>query len=163
MVTNFLVFVALQVLVFKNFVLFDVGFNFVYLIFLLLLPLEIGYLTLMLLGFGTGLVVDVFYNTMGIQASACVLLAFLRPYWVSLITPRSGYEVNALPSVHSFGLSWFITYAAPLIFLHHAAVFFVEAGGSDFFWTTMLKTFASCIFSLVFIISIQYLFFNNRR
>ena len=162
-VTNFLIFVGLQVLVFKNFVLFDVGFSFVYLIFLLLLPLEVGYLTVMLLGFGTGLLVDVFYNTLGIHAAASVLLCFLRPFWANVVTPRSGYEVGVLPSLRAFGIGWFLTYSAPLIIIHHAAVFFLEAGGTSLIGQTLLKTLASSVFSLVFIISIQYLFFSNRR
>ncbi len=162
-ITNFLIFVTLQVTVFKNFVLFDVGFTFVYLIFLLLLPLELGYLTVMFLGFGTGLIVDIFYNTLGIHASACVLLAFLRPFWANTVTPRSGYEVNVLPAVRSFGLIWFVTYAFPLIFLHHGMLFFIEAGGVRSLATILLKTLTSSVLSLAFIVSIQYLFFSNRK
>ena len=162
MVTNFLVFVTLQVLVFKNFVLFDVGFSFVYLIFLLLLPVEMGFITVMLLGFGTGLIVDVFYGTLGIHASACVLLTFIRPFWAKAVTPRSGYEVNVLPTVYAFGGLWFINYAFPLLLIHHAAFFIIEAGGFQFIGTTLLKTLTSSIFSLVFIVSIQYLFFSKK-
>jgi len=163
-ITNFLVFITLQVLVFKNFVLFDVGFSFVYLIFLLLLPLEIGFLAVMLLGFGTGLIVDIFYNTLGIHASASVLLTFLRPFWAKVITPRSGnYEVNVLPTVQAYGASWFITYALPLLFAHHAVFFFLEAGGFQLIGTTLLKILTSSFFSLVFIVSIQYLFFSNKK
>ncbi len=162
-VTNFLVYVTLQVLVFQNLVVFDVGFVFVYIIFLLLLPMELSFSGIMLLGFATGTIVDVFYNTLGIHASACVLLAFVRPYWTRLVTPRSGYEVGVLPTLNSFGLGWFITYALPLIFIHHSTVFIIEAGGINFLSMSLLKGLASSILSLVFIVAIQYLFFKNQR
>ena len=163
MITNFLVFMTLQVFVFKNFVIFDVGFSYIYLIFLLLLPIELSFMTVMLLGFGTGLIVDIFYNTLGIHASACVLLTFIRPFWANAVTPRSGYEVNILPTVHAFGPIWFVTYAFPLLLVHHAAFFFIEAGGTKLLGATLLKTIVSSIFSLVFIISIQYLFFRKKQ
>jgi hypothetical protein len=162
--TNFLVFIALQIFAFKNFVLFDVGFSFVYLICLLLLPIEFGFLAVMFLGFGTGLIVDIFYNTLGIHASACVAMAFIRPFWAKVITPRSGnYEVNVIPTVHAYGAPWFISYAYPLLIIHHVVFFFIEAGGFEFLGHTLLKILVSSALSLVFIISIQYLFFAKQK
>lgn len=162
--SNFLIFMVLQVLVFKNFVLFDVGFSFVYLICLLLLPFEFGFLTVMFLAFGTGLIVDVFSNTLGIHASACVALAFVRPFWIKVITPRSGnYEINVLPTVHSYGSVWFISYAFPLLLIHHIVFFFIEAGGFHYLGPTILKIIVSSSLSLVFILSIQYLFFDKQK
>lgn len=162
--TNFLIFMVLQVLVFKNFVLFEVGFSFVYLICLLLLPIEFGFLSVMFLAFGTGLIVDIFSNSLGIHASACVVLAFVRPFWLKVITPRSGnYEVNVLPTVHSYGASWFISYAFPLLLIHNIVFFFIEAGGFHFLGPTILKIIVSSCLSLVFILSIQYLFFDKQK
>jgi len=118
----------------------------------------------MFLGFGTGLIVDIYYNTLGIHASACVALAFIRPFWAKIITPRSGnYEANVIPTVHAYGAPWFISYAFPLLIIHHAVFFLIEAGGTQFLGSTLLKILVSSTLSLVFIISIQYLFFNKKK
>ncbi|MEO0332548.1 MAG: Rod shape-determining protein MreD, partial [Bacteroidota bacterium] len=60
---NFVIFFIIQILVVRKLVLFDVAFCYVYLAFLLLLPIELSVMTAMLLGFITGLFVDIFYNT----------------------------------------------------------------------------------------------------
>ena len=74
----FLAYVAIQVLFVRNLVLFDTAFCFVYVAFLLLIPLETGPLILMLLGFLTGFVIDIFYDSLGIHSAACVLLTFIQ-------------------------------------------------------------------------------------
>lgn len=162
-IANFSLFVTLQVLIFRNLVLFDISFVFVYLTFLLLLPVELPKTWAMILGFVTGLVVDIFSNTMGIQAFSSVLLMFLRPNWLNFVTPRSGYESGDLPMIRSFGIPWFVWYAFPLVLLHHLTVFFIEAGGTQLFGQTLLKSLASSVFSLVFIICMQYLFYSNTK
>src|SRR4028118_1471244 len=90
----FIIYITLQVILIRNMVLFDVGFCFVYIAFLLLLPFDISKVMLLILGFSTGLLVDVFYDTIGIHAAACTLLAYIRPYVIMFTTPRGGYEAN---------------------------------------------------------------------
>ena len=162
-IISFFIFCLLQILIFKNAVLFDVSFCFVYLIFLLLLPVELPLVTGMVLGFITGLTIDVFYNSLGIHAAASVLFMFLRPFWLKILTPRSGYETSGLPTVKTFDLVWFILYAGPLILVHLLLVFFIETGGFQLIGLTLLKTVSSSVFSLVFIVSIQYLFYPSRK
>ena len=162
-IASFFIFCLLQILIFKNAVLFNVGFCFIYLAFLLLLPVELALVTGMVLGFLTGLTIDIFYNSLGIHAAASVFLMFLRPFWLNVLTPRSGYETGGLPAIKTFGFLWFMLYAGPLILAHLLIVFFVETGGFQLVGLTLLKTVSSSVFSLVFIISIQYLFYPSRK
>jgi hypothetical protein len=160
---QFILFTALQVLVFRNLVLFDSGFPFIYIAFLLFLPIDIPVVLLLLLGFGLGMAVDVFYDTMGIHAAACVLLAFLRPYVLYLLIPRDGYDANDSANVHVMGWRWFLTYALLLIFMHHLAVFFLEMGGLRMWWSTLGKAVVSTFFTSTVIVITQLLFFSSRR
>ena len=75
----FFLYVLLQLLLVRNLVLFDYGFCFIYVAAVLLLPYEISLTLLLLIAFVTGIVVDTFYNTLGIHAAATVLMAYLRP------------------------------------------------------------------------------------
>jgi len=159
LIFSFILLMLAQVFIFRNFVLFQVGFSFVYLLFLLSLPSEIGFSGGMILGLISGLIVDLFFQTLGIHASAAVFIMFIRPFWMGIILPRSGYDVSDLMTVNNYGASWFIGYAAPLIFSYCCIVFFVEAGTAQFFWHTISKALVSTLITLVFVIFTQYLFY----
>lgn len=162
-IINFIAFVLLQVMLFKNIALFDTSFCFVYIAFILLLPVETDRILLMILALATGLIIDVFYNSLGIHASAMVLIAFLRHYWLNIITPQGGFDGNISPSVKNMGGQWFTTYALPLIFVHHFTMFFTETGGFQMFGFTILKVIMSTLFTFIVIIIGQYLLTKKRR
>jgi len=159
----FLVYVLVQVAIFENIVLFNKAFCFLYIAFLLVLPLELGRITLMLIGFVTGISVDIFYDSLGIHTAASVLIMYLRPHWLNLITPRGGYENLSIPTLKSVGLDWFSTYAFPLVLIHSFALFYIEAGGFHMFFYTFLKVLFSSVLTFTIIIITQYLFYSGRR
>src|SRR3954463_6991862 len=96
-VISFFVYLFYQVLILKNVVLFHTSFCFLYLAYLLLLPVESNPLFLMAIGFIMGFFVDVFYDSLGLHALACVLITYIRNYWLNMITPQGGYDSNAIP------------------------------------------------------------------
>ena len=159
----FFVYVLAQALVFKNFVLFNTAFCFLYIFFILLLPVEFNILLLMLLGFALGFSIDIFFDSLGLHAFSMVLVAYARNYWLASITPQGGYDVGVQPSLSAYGLQWFMVYTIPLMLLHHFTVFFIEAAGFHLFWHTMLKVMTSLLFTLTIAIILQYLSFGRRR
>ncbi|MBC8112133.1 MAG: Rod shape-determining protein MreD [Verrucomicrobia bacterium] len=162
-VFSFLIYIFVQVLLMRYFVLFEgVAACFVYISFLLLLPFETGSVLLLLLGFATGLLTDIFYDTLGIHAAACVMLAFLRPLVIRLLTPRGGYEDNSIISLNYMGISWFVPYAFLLVLVHHLVLFFAEAAKLSLFFPTLLKVVASSLFTTLLIVILQYLFYKNK-
>jgi len=159
----FFVYVLVQVLLLRNLVLFNSAFCFLYIAFILLLPIELNTLVLMIIGFALGFTIDIFYDSMGLHAMATVLVAYLRNYWMATITPQGGYDSGSSATISSNGLQWFIVYTMPLIFIHHVILFFVEASGFALFWYTMLKIVASLMFTMTVIILLQYLSPQSRR
>lgn len=159
----FFLYVALQVLLVKNMVLFNVAFCFIYVTFLLLLPFETSAVLLLFLGFGTGLIVDVFYDTLGIHTAACVFIAFLRPIVIRLITPRGGYDQNVQLSLQSMGGDWFLPYILILVFIHHAVLFLIEASSTELLFFTLLKIASSTVFTCVLIYIFQYLLHSPKK
>ena len=162
-IISFIFIVPLQVLIFRNFVLYGTGFNFFYLFCLLLLPVELSAITGMLIAFFTGLLIDLFYHTLGIHAAASVLFMFLRYYWLRFNGPRSGYEVNHFPTIPNYGFGWYITYALPLIFIHSTAVFLLEAGNLSIAGQSLLRGLITALISFIFIVLTQYFFFKKAR
>lgn len=162
-ILSFFLYVLIQVLFFKNLVLFDTAFCFVYVGFLLLLPVETGVLGLMFLGFIMGITMDIFFDSLGIHAASSVFIMFFRNYWLNLLTPQGGYESGARPTVHLNGWQWFGFYTLPLIFIHHCVLFFISSAGFGLFGFTLSKAFFSTWFTFAVILISQYLFYKKRR
>ncbi|HTE31615.1 MAG TPA: hypothetical protein VK666_14635 [Chryseolinea sp.] len=161
-IISFFIYLLYQVLILQNVVLFHTAFCFLYIAYLLLLPVETNPLTLMGIGFIMGLAVDMFYDSVGLHAFACIMIMYLRNYWLNNLTPQGGYDSGDSPSLSLNGLQWFTVYAAPLVLIHHAALFFAEAGGFSMFWFTLWKIITSTLFTLLVILIAQFLFPSRR-
>jgi rod shape-determining protein MreD len=152
-----LLFTVLQLTLFKNILLLDYASCFIYIGFILLLPIHTTLSVSMLMAFGLGLLMDVFYNTPGINASASILVAYLRDRVIRLLTPAGGYDGSAVVSVSYLGFIWFIKYATLLIFVHHFYFFALESWDLSRFFEIMLRTICSSLFTLGILTMIQYL------
>ena len=160
---RFALYAAVQVLLISRLVLFDLGWCFLYLGFLLFLPLRTPIVVQLLLSFGMGLAMDIFYDTGGLHAAAAVLLGFLRPWVLRILTPRDGYDSGDTVNVHQMGWQWFGVYLLLLVVLHHTAFFVLELGSFQHFGTTLGKILVSALFTSVALLIIQLLFYPVRR
>jgi magnesium-transporting ATPase (P-type) len=116
----------------------------------------------MLIGFLMGFCVDIFYDSLGLHAFACVFVMYVRNYYLTGITPQGGYDNSATPSIATNGIQWFLVYTFPLVFLHHAVLFFAEAGGFGMFWFTLWKIITSALFTTLVTVIVQFLFPSGR-
>jgi hypothetical protein len=162
-VIYFFLYLLAQVLFLKNLVLFDTSFCLLYVAFILLLPIEMNNLVLMGIAFLLGFCIDIFYDSLGLHAFSLVVIAYVRNYWLSSITPQGGYDSGAGPTLAVNGFQWFLVYVVPMVFLHHTVLFFVEAGGFGMFWFTMLKIVSSLLFTISVMVMLQYLGLPRRR
>ena len=153
----------LQVLIFNHLNLGGYINPFPYIYLILILPISIGRIQLLLIGFLLGLTIDVFSDTGGLHAAATTLMAFYRPLYLKAQSPREGYESAAVPHVKLFGLIWFLPYAVLMVVIHHTALFYLEVFRFSEFFHTLLKTLLSSILTLAFIFLAEYLFVSTRR
>lgn len=151
----FFVYVFIQVFFAKNLELFGIAFCFIYINYLLIFPLEIDKVLLLILGFVLGFLIDIFYDTLGIHSAACVLVAFIRPIVVRLMTSKQ--EILAI-SIKEAGFRWFLTYSLILVGIHHFILFVLQRFNFGMFPGTLLKSVASTLFTVLVIILIQYSF-----
>jgi hypothetical protein len=162
--TLLLLFLGLiQIMFLKNLALFGVAFCFLYLLGILNLPITISHVPLILISFGLGLIVDIFYDTIGIHAASATLLSFLRPYWLKAISPTGGYDDSAKPNLPEMGIVWYMSYSLPLIFAFSLVFFTADQWGTEGFFGVLYKSFLSSIFTVVLAIIVQLLFFKRRR
>jgi hypothetical protein len=162
-IIGYLGLVLFQVLVLNN---LDLSFYinpYVYPFFVLVLPFRMQHWLLMVIAFFAGLVLDAFASTASIHAAALVLLAFVRPYWINIITPKGGYETEERPHIRGLGFSWFALYTLGLIFLHHFFYFFLEVFSLSFVFSTIAKAMLSALVSTILIVLMAYLFSRERK
>lgn len=151
-----------QVLVLNHIELHGFISPFIYPLALLMLPLDTPRWLLMIIGFFTGLFVDIFASTPGLHASACVFLGYIRPIITNLNRPPGDYETSHQPNIESLGVNWFLIYAAIAVSFHHIFYFFVEVYSLAYFFSTMARIIGSVIFSVMLMMLYQYLFYGRR-
>jgi len=160
---RFILFIFLQGLILNDLNLFDgMAIPYLYIMFILMLPIEIPRWLELILGFICGLVMDMFTNTIGIHASACATLAFIRPIYLKSIAPRDGYEFGQKPTIPQMGFAWYVKYAGVLILIHHSWLFFMEVYSLNGFFTTLMRSVLSSIFTLTLAVLTQYLVFKKK-
>lgn len=152
----FILLILLQVLLFNNIQFSGYVNPYIYLMFIMLLPVEIPSWLLLLLSFITGGIIDFFSGTPGMHSSATVLAGFIRPYILRLISPRDGYEPNSDPSMIIYGFRWFLIYSAFIVLVHHTALFYLEVFRFTDFFRTLGRVLLSSVFSITFILLFEF-------
>jgi rod shape-determining protein MreD len=152
----FIILVLLQVLLFNNIRFSGYVNPYIYIMFILLLPVEIPAWILLTISFFTGLTIDFFTSTPGMHAGATVLAGYVRPYVLRIISPRDGYEPGATPSMAVYGFRWFLFYSFLIIIVHHFALFYLEVFRFADFFRTFLRVILSSAFSLIFILLAEF-------
>lgn len=131
-IIRFLALILLQVLVLRQFYfgpVFGAYFRtLMYPLFLMMLPYRLSSEILMLIAFGTGLTIDIAYDTFGLHASACVVLAAIRPLILDRLQPKGGYNINKGLTPEGYGWPWFTKYALTCLIIFS-------------FWLSLLEVF----------------------
>jgi rod shape-determining protein MreD len=152
-----------QILVLNNINLSGFINPYLYILFILWLPFEMKDWVVLFFGFGLGLLMDVFMSTPGIHTSATVFLAFARKYVLFYMQPRDGYDSNTSPSFKTMGISWYVTYAAILISLHHIFYFFVEIFRFSDILYVISRSIASIIVTFILSMIIEFFFSGSQE
>ena len=135
---------------------------YLYILFIFWLPFEMSPWITLLLGFLLGFFVDMFTGTFGLHTAATLFLTYCRPFVLKLLSPREGYEFGLRPNIQDMGLNWFLTYSGILIFLHHSALFYLEAFRFSEFFSILLRVFLSSVFTLVLVTLSQFLTYREK-
>lgn len=130
-----------------------------YFLFILWLPFTVNRFVLLLIGFVTGLTLDYFKQTPGLHAAACVLIAYVRPFIISILIPKDTAEFNYRePSPGAMGLAPYAVYVIILTVLHHTYLTLLEWLQFGTFLDFIIKVFSTTGISLLLIFTVELLF-----
>lgn len=152
---RFVILLALQVVIFNRIDLFGFLNPYPYILFILLYPVSGNRAGLLLSSFGIGILLDMFLNSGGSHAVACVTLAYLRPVFFKFSFGVS-YEYQTVrindrlsPERFSFILISVVT--------HHLLLFLLEIFRFNLIWDILIRTIFTTLFTLALSIIIIYL------
>jgi hypothetical protein len=162
-ILRFVVIILLQVLVFDNINLWGYLTPYVYLFLLLSLRIDINKTLLLFIGFFTGLTVDIFQNTLGIQAAAATLLVFARPYVINLYFNKTDFSPSDEPDINKLKFSGYVKYIFTLLFLHHFLLFFLEAFSFSHILDIVKDAFYNTVLTGITILITEMLLVKRQR
>jgi rod shape-determining protein MreD len=160
--SRFVILILLQIFVFNYVQWFGFLNPFVYLLFLILLPTELQKSTQYVIAFATGFIVDAFLRTYGIQAFACVLMVFLRPYIILILNGLKPLDtgVKPVPGVKEF--SWILVYTLLLVFVHQISVSVLEVFQWMRWWHILWTSVVNTFFTTFIILCVEYIFYAGK-
>lgn len=153
-IIRFIVVMMLQIFLFNKMNLFGYLNPFIYIIFIILLPLRTNKLLLLFIAFFTGFTIDYFGNTPGLHTSATLMMAFVRPGLLSALFRKIEFTQNEEPGITKLGLFGFFKYAFILVLVHHFSLFFLEI--LDF--SKLLMILKNSIFSSLLTMCVIYIY-----
>lgn len=151
---RFILLVLFQVLVLNNIQFLGYINPYLYILFILSLPVQTPRWFSLVLAFAIGLTIDIFSNTLGTHTFATVLIAFLRNGIIKLFTSIEEGN-NPTPSFYTFGVGAYIKYVVIIVFIHHTTLFYLEAFSFAHFWIISSKIVLSSLLTILVIMGIQ--------
>ncbi|MCB0819320.1 MAG: rod shape-determining protein MreD [Bacteroidetes bacterium] len=134
----------------------------IYVLFLLMLPIQINRLLLLFICFLCGLSIDIFMSTAGLHASACLFIGLVRPGLINLVISRESNDNNIELSMSGMGIQSFLIYASVLIVVHHFALMLLEAFNFLHFLNLLLRVVTASLSTIILITLSQLLIIRNR-
>ena len=120
-----LLLILLQTTVFNRFQLFGWGTPYLFIYMLIKLPVSMSRWAVLTTAFLTGMLLDVFANTPGLNAGTLTLAAILRPVAIELFLPKD-IVYSYAPSPRIVGNGPFWRYAVAIVIFHHLVLVFAE-------------------------------------
>lgn len=153
---RFIVLILIQVLLLNNINFMGYINPYLYVIFILIYPLDGNKSLLILLSFLLGLSIDLFGDSGGVHAAASVFIAYIRPVLLKFSFGVS-YEYNMV-KIGKAPLMERMTYITFMVVLHHLVLFSLEIFSLSHILLLLKSTLFSSIFSVVLIFCTLLLF-----
>jgi rod shape-determining protein MreD len=153
-IIRFLLLVTVQVLILNNIKFLGFINPYLYIAFIITLPLNLSRYYLLLIAFVLGFSIDIFCDTVGMHTFATVFVAFMRDPLFKLFAPRDNYDYS-IPSIQTFGMNQFVKYAILMVLLHHIVLFTIEAFSFVNFGILLLRIILNAAFTLFLFLIIE--------
>ena len=160
-ILRFILLLAVQIAIFNNMNFLGFIMPLPYILFIILYPVNSNKSALLLSSFLLGLTMDLFSNSGGIHTTACLILAYYRPYIFKFAFGVS-YEYQTIKLNEALTPERF-SFILLAVIIHHFTLFILEAFQVSFIFDILIRTLLSTIFTIISCIIIIYLIKPNKR
>ncbi|MBT8271456.1 MAG: rod shape-determining protein MreD [Flavobacteriaceae bacterium] len=160
-IIRFVVLVLVQSLVLNNINFLGYVNPYIYVLFILLYPIQNNRLLFIFLSFLLGLGVDLFLDSGGVHAAASVFIAYIRPVVLKFAFGMT-YEHQTV-KIGQSEIGQRFTYMGLLILIHHLVLISLEVFNSGKILLILKKTLFSSIFTLILCVLITILFSQKSK
>lgn len=134
--------IVLQVLLFNNLQFLGLCQPQIYLLCLLMFPINLPRWADMLIGMALGFFMDILCNSIGVHTMACIFVMFVRqPLLARFI--QDPERLTGEISTQTISLDAFVKYTLILVFLHQICISMLSAWTFHHFWMTILQILIS--------------------
>lgn len=157
----FVILVLLQALLMNHIVLFNSAVCFIFIYFLVKLPINVAPNLLLTLGFLLGISVDMLSDTPGLNALCCTILASLKRPVFFAYEQHDDQKRNMAPGIGTMGVLNFCKYALSVSAIYCLMAFFVEFIEFTDLVGILIKAGASTLFTFLTMLAIDSLVYKN--
>ena len=137
--------------------------DFVFIYFIVRLPLTMNINIVLTISFLCGLTIDMFSDTQGMHALSCTILAFIRKYILRLYIPREEEISDGEVSIKSVGFMQYFKYLLTIVLTYCIIIFSIEALSFFNIMRLLSQIFFSTILSFVIILGIDRITNKQRE
>lgn len=160
-IMRFIILVLVQALILNHVNFLGYINPYIYVLFILFLPMRLSQWQIIFLSFLLGLSIDFFEDSGGIHAAACLFAGYFRPA-ILRISYGLSYE-NQNVKFYKSPLSERLTYVSLLVFLHHFVLFVFTYFNFSHFSLMLKNTLFSGIFTILLLMLITSLLKRSTK
>lgn len=159
----FIVTALLQVLIFNHIILFNVAIPFVFILFIIRLPINFNLNLLYTLSFLLGLIIDIFSDTPGVNALSSLITAALRRSVFFAYVTRDDRTVEVTPSISELGWGTYMKYLITITAIFCFINFSIEYFSFNSVREILIMTLSSTALSFVIILAADSLLSASKE
>lgn len=159
---RFVLLMLLQLLVLNNVYLGGYVMPMLYVLFILMLPTSTKRIPMLLIAFGTGLLVDIMAGALGFHALSCTLVAMVRILTGDRMLTRGENVIIATPGIYSVTPQYFIGYTMLLLGLYYLVFYLLELFSFRGLDGVLLATVCSTIVTTLLVVIYQVVFIRRE-
>lgn len=161
LIINLMVIIILQVFVFAEMTLLSNYIALPYVLLILMFPINYNIKGFYVWSFVTGFLIDWFFDTGGIHATASLILAALRNYLIQL-----SFGVNLQFMTEKIDFSFkkeTILFVTISVFIHHFIVFFLQLLSFVKLFSVLQYALFTSVYTLIVMLLLYLIFKPNNK
>lgn len=155
--------VLIQVLICNHIIIFNVAMAFLFIYVIISLPMNMNPNWLLTWAFLTGLAVDIFSDTPGVNALACTLTAMVKKPVLYAYIPRDDRTKNVVPSLRSLGFAVYAKYLLTISAIYCTLMFTIEYFNFAAVKEIALMSLTSAVLTFIILLGLDCIIVSRRE